>query len=139
MHGQNHSVVYENMNKHNDGQRLVNVSQEPENYEYLFAFARFSARVGHVNMLQKNILFMHGLESGPNGTKARYLRGKFSKVYIPDMQMSAFNPTRRNSPSRVTLCFVVLTIVFAWWRSWDLRITTALVNKKKQNLVASMI
>ena len=73
---------------------------------------------------------MHGLESGPNGTKARYLRENFSKVYIPDMQMSAFNPTRRNSPSRVILCFVVLTMVFAWWRSWGLQVTTALVNQK---------
>merc|ERR1711908_103503 len=45
------------------------------------------------------VLFMHGLESGPKGTKVRYLRQHF-EVDCPDMQMSAYNPFRRNSPMR---------------------------------------
>ena len=45
------------------------------------------------------ILFIHGLESGPNGSKARYLTQHFGKeiTIIPDMEMSVFNIFRRNS------------------------------------------
>ncbi len=46
------------------------------------------------------ILFMHGLESRPGGSKDRYLRRYFKKVCTPDMKMSACRLTRSNSVVR---------------------------------------
>lgn len=45
------------------------------------------------------LLFLHGLESGPHGSKARYLQRAFpnNTVLVPDMEMSAFSLTKRNS------------------------------------------
>ena len=58
--------------------------------------------------------YMHGLESGPRGRKANFLRQWF-RVVSPDQHMSAFNPRKRNSPMRWILAFVAvaLTIFFA--------------------------
>jgi len=46
-----------------------------------------------------HILFIHGLESGPKGSKARYLINHFGKEIctVPNMEMSVFNIFRRNS------------------------------------------
>ena len=49
------------------------------------------------------ILFMHGLESGPGGSKDRYLRQHFEEVCTPDMKMSLFRLTRSNSVLRNAL------------------------------------
>eukprot|EP00931_Biecheleriopsis_adriatica_P097906 TRINITY_DN71787_c0_g1_i1.p1 TRINITY_DN71787_c0_g1~~TRINITY_DN71787_c0_g1_i1.p1 ORF type:complete len:247 (-),score=57.33 TRINITY_DN71787_c0_g1_i1:36-737(-) len=45
------------------------------------------------------LLFIHGLESGVNGSKARYLRQHFpdAHVLIPDLHMSALDPWKANS------------------------------------------
>eukprot|EP00658_Telonema_sp_P-2_P054204 TRINITY_DN43134_c0_g1_i1.p1 TRINITY_DN43134_c0_g1~~TRINITY_DN43134_c0_g1_i1.p1 ORF type:complete len:239 (+),score=31.41 TRINITY_DN43134_c0_g1_i1:39-755(+) len=51
------------------------------------------------------VLFMHGLESGPGGTKARSLREQFT-VACPDMHMSLCNPKRCNSPARFVLGYL---------------------------------
>jgi len=40
---------------------------------------------------------MHGMESGPGGSKDRYLRQHFEKVCTPNMQMSLFSLTKSNS------------------------------------------
>jgi hypothetical protein len=37
-------------------------------------------------MINKTCLFLHGLESGPNGRKAIYLKKKFYNVSAPDLQ-----------------------------------------------------
>ena len=52
-----------------------------------------------------SILFMHGLESGPRGSKVRFLRRAFGEVHCVDMEMSACNPLRRNSPARWILAY----------------------------------
>ena len=57
-------------------------------------------------MQRPKVLFMHGLGSGPAGSKVRYLSNHF-QVVCPDQQMSAYNPFRRNSPMRVLLPFVI--------------------------------
>ena len=43
------------------------------------------------------VLFCHGLESGPGGFKPRALRSQGATVTAPDMAMSLWNPTKRNS------------------------------------------
>ena len=48
------------------------------------------------------ILYIHGLESGPRGTKVGMLKSDFD-VYAPDMQMSASKCTRKNSFLRKAL------------------------------------
>mmetsp|Transcript_38085 Transcript_38085/g.89197 ORF Transcript_38085/g.89197 Transcript_38085/m.89197 type:complete len:263 (-) Transcript_38085:90-878(-) len=48
------------------------------------------------------VLFAHGLESGQLGSKAHYMREHFD-MEVPDMAMSAYNPLKRNSPSRAVL------------------------------------
>ncbi len=58
------------------------------------------------------VLFMHGLESGPGGSKARYLC-KHVSVLCPSMEMSAYNPLRRNSPSRHVLAYLAAALVLA--------------------------
>lgn len=51
-----------------------------------------------------SILFLHGLESGPGGRKARYLQGKYpSKTRVPDLQMSLWRLDRANSIFRNAL------------------------------------
>ena len=50
---------------------------------------------------------MHGLESGPGGSKARYLRKHFACI-AEDMSMSAVNPLKANSPARWLLPYLVL-------------------------------
>lgn len=48
-----------------------------------------------------SILFLSGLESGPTGSKARYLQQKYpSQMCIPDLRMSLWRPDRRNSVVR---------------------------------------
>lgn len=46
------------------------------------------------------ILFIHGLESGPGGSKDQYLQNHFESVYTPNMQMSLFRLNRSNSVLR---------------------------------------
>ena len=48
------------------------------------------------------VLFMHGLESGPRGSKDRYLR-RYFEVCTPDMKTSLFGLTRANSVIRNVL------------------------------------
>lgn len=45
------------------------------------------------------VLFLHGLESGVNGSKANFLKASFpdARVVVPDLEMSALDPRRRNS------------------------------------------
>lgn len=45
------------------------------------------------------MVFLHGLESGPNGRKARYLRAQFPSCshVAPDLQMSALDLRMKNS------------------------------------------
>jgi len=55
------------------------------------------------------IVFLHGLESGPTGRKARYLQEKFpGAVHVPDMEMSTWNPWKSNSPTRKLWTLFVL-------------------------------
>jgi pimeloyl-ACP methyl ester carboxylesterase len=44
-------------------------------------------------MLRKGVkvLYLHGLESGPRGAKARYLQRKFEDVCAPDLETGAMN------------------------------------------------
>ena len=55
-------------------------------------------------MSKKKILcFLHGLESGPNGSKAKYLKEQFGTshiVLVPDMRMSLFDVSKHNSLAR---------------------------------------
>lgn len=47
------------------------------------------------------ILFLHGLESGTTGRKARYLQEKYpAQVCIPDLHMSLWRPDRTNGVFR---------------------------------------
>jgi predicted alpha/beta-hydrolase family hydrolase len=48
------------------------------------------------------VLFMHGLESGPGGTKDRYLRRHF-QVLTPDMHVSIYRFSKSNSVVRNAL------------------------------------
>jgi predicted esterase YcpF (UPF0227 family) len=45
------------------------------------------------------VLFMHGLESGPKGNKARLLREHF-ELQAPDMEVSTWRLDRRRSVTR---------------------------------------
>ena len=49
------------------------------------------------------VLFVHGLESGPNGKKVQFLREQFRNVECCDMQMSLLNISRHNSVIRNVL------------------------------------
>lgn len=58
---------------------------------------------------------MHGLESGLQGRKSQYLHKHFTNVNTPDMQMSLFNITKKNSVVRnilKTLLFQNLALLF---------------------------
>lgn len=61
-------------------------------------------------MAPLKVLFVHGLESGPRGLKAEYL-SKLSEVEVvtPDMHMSVFQCSKRNS--------VVRCLPLAWFLS----------------------
>ncbi|MCB9640902.1 MAG: hypothetical protein H6728_04435 [Myxococcales bacterium] len=49
----------------------------------------------------QKILFLHGLESGTQGSKARYLRERFpGRVVVPDLKMSMSNLLKENSFAR---------------------------------------
>jgi predicted esterase len=48
-------------------------------------------------MGRKVIVFIHGLESGVHGSKARYLKRNFPNVIVPDLEMSALSLFKRNS------------------------------------------
>ena len=54
-------------------------------------------------MGRKRVVFCHGLESGPSGRKARYLRRHFPSTIVPDLEMSAFSLAKRNSFIRKSL------------------------------------
>ena len=52
---------------------------------------------------KKIICFLHGLESGPNGSKARHIQEHFGAAHIvlvPDMRMSLFDLSKHNSLAR---------------------------------------
>lgn len=56
-------------------------------------------------MEQPRVVFAHGLESGPQGSKAKYLANHFD-TSTPDLQMSAYNPLKANSPARIILGYI---------------------------------
>lgn len=56
------------------------------------------------------VLFLHGLESGTNGRKAQYLKKRFP-TEVPDMQMSAINPRKRNSPAKWLIPFGLASVL----------------------------
>ena len=68
---------------------------------------------GDAGLRPLRVLFMHGLESGPLGSKAQYLSGRFQAVETPDMQMSLWRIDRRNSLTRSLL----RTVVSGLWPS----------------------
>jgi predicted esterase YcpF (UPF0227 family) len=67
------------------------------------------------------ILFVHGLESGPNGSKIKYLQ-KYFNVIAPDLKMSKFNITKENSLIRNLIRYVRIPLgisllgVFLIWK-----------------------
>ena len=54
-------------------------------------------------MTQARILYVHGLESGPQGRKANHLRKGFSEVHVPAMHTGTDQLDKRNSFARVAL------------------------------------
>ena len=54
---------------------------------------------------------MHGLESGLQGKKSKYLHNHFANTYTPDMQMSLFNIAKKHSVLRN----VFRTSIFRLW------------------------
>jgi len=46
------------------------------------------------------VVFLHGLESGPAGSKARYIQRHFPAACVPDLEMSAWDPRKKNSATR---------------------------------------
>jgi predicted esterase len=46
------------------------------------------------------VVYLHGLESGPNGSKARYIQRHFPGSLVPDLQMSAWDFSKKNSAVR---------------------------------------
>ena len=51
-------------------------------------------------MNPKRIIFIHGLESGTNGRKAKYLHKYFDGTEVPDLQMGLFDWNKKNSAIR---------------------------------------
>jgi len=47
--------------------------------------------------MDKNILFIHGLEAGINGEKGKYLRSAFKNCICPDLHVSKFKIYLKNS------------------------------------------
>ena len=69
------------------------------------------------------VLFMHGLESGPGGRKARHCAHHFVDFACPSMESSPFDPRQRRSVSRWVLPYVMLTSVAVaktWRLGWTL-------------------
>ena len=62
------------------------------------------------------VLFVHGLESGPHGSKVRYLKRVFGdrNVYCANMRMSLWRPDRANSLLRSGL----REVARRWYRPW---------------------
>jgi len=56
------------------------------------------------------VVFMHGLESGPNGRKAAWLRARFPDVRVPDMHMSLLDLRARNGIARSLLRLLPSTL-----------------------------
>jgi len=48
----------------------------------------------------KRVMFLHGLESGPTGSKARKLQSHLKHVLVPDLYMSVFDWNKKNSAIR---------------------------------------
>ncbi|KRX09183.1 hypothetical protein PPERSA_05852 [Pseudocohnilembus persalinus] len=49
------------------------------------------------------VLFLHGLESGVQGSKANYLRKNFKEVCVPDLKISVYKLNKQNSILRKLL------------------------------------
>lgn len=73
------------------------------------------------------VIFLHGLESGPNGDKVHALRAAGIDVVAPDMEMSLRRLDRRNSvvrnllrlrESRAAAAFALTTGVLGGRRGW---------------------
>lgn len=65
------------------------------------------------------VLFMHGLESGPAGRKARHCACHFDAFACPAMESSPFDPRQRRSVSRWAapyLTFSTIAVAAAWQR-----------------------
>lgn len=65
---------------------------------------------------EHRVLFMHGLESGPGGRKARRLQERYNAV-APDMRMSFLDLRRENSIARSALRNALTTLpwnLLAW-------------------------
>ena len=60
------------------------------------------------------IVFLHGLESGPAGSKARYITHHFPGACVPDLEMSAWDPTKKNSAVRKFLQLQVTARPLDW-------------------------
>ena len=54
-------------------------------------------------LTQARILYVHGLESGPQGRKANYLRQGFSEVHVPAMHTGTDQLDKRNSFAQFAL------------------------------------
>lgn len=69
-------------------------------------------------MPQPRVLFMHGLESGPGGRKARHLEANLADGFAcPAMQCSPFDPRESRSVSRWVAPYLVATsvaVAVAW-------------------------
>ncbi len=52
---------------------------------------------------QARILYVHGLESGPQGHKANYLRQGFSEVHVPAMHTGTDQLDKQNSFARLAV------------------------------------
>jgi hypothetical protein len=63
------------------------------------------------------VLFMHGLESGPGGRKARHCAYHFDAFVCPPMESSPFDPRQRHSVSRWAGPYLMLSsiaVAAAW-------------------------
>eukprot|EP00039_Didymoeca_costata_P001818 m.55355 g.55355 ORF g.55355 m.55355 type:complete len:252 (-) comp10980_c0_seq1:1969-2724(-) len=67
-----------------------------------------------ITMDGKQMLFMHGLESGPGGSKHRWFINHFKQhnmqVVCPDMDVSMWRPDKRNSIVRQ----IISNLLFGW-------------------------
>jgi dienelactone hydrolase len=61
------------------------------------------------------VLFLHGLESGPNGTKTRLMRAQGLAVTAPDLHMSRLRLDKRNSFSRQMLRHWEMVVAPGQW------------------------
>ena len=72
------------------------------------------------------VLYIHGLESRPGGSKDLYLQQHFREVHTPDMEMSVYQLSRRQSVIRnifrlalfrMWLAFCLLVAAIFYWYS----------------------